>query len=76
MVVLGREPEDAVVHRPVSQVSSRRCQVNFQTGELLPTEMPSWDELRLGLINTQRRVRELEQHEKERELKRQRKRAA
>ncbi|KAJ7368948.1 hypothetical protein DFH08DRAFT_947834 [Mycena albidolilacea] len=76
MAELGREREDAVAHRPVSQVSSQHHQVNFQTGELLPNKMPSWDELRLGLINTQHRLRELEQREKEHKLKKQRKQAA
>ncbi|KAJ7346459.1 hypothetical protein DFH08DRAFT_809371 [Mycena albidolilacea] len=68
--------EDAAVHRPVSQVFSRCRQVDFHPGELLPGEMSYFEEMRLGLVNAQHRLRELKQREKECEQKKQQKRAA
>jgi hypothetical protein len=56
----------AEVHRPASQMSSRRLQLDSRTGELLPEEIPLFEEMRHGLVNTQRRLRELERSDAER----------
>jgi hypothetical protein len=62
----------AVAHRPESQVSSRRRQVDSSTGELLPEDISYLEEMRRGLVNTQHRLRELKWREQERELKKKR----
>ncbi|KAJ7318377.1 hypothetical protein DFH08DRAFT_819981 [Mycena albidolilacea] len=55
----------AVVHWPVSQVSSRRCQVDSRTGEIVPEEIPQFEEMQHGLVNTQHHLRELKRNEVE-----------
>ncbi|KAJ7352240.1 hypothetical protein DFH08DRAFT_805517 [Mycena albidolilacea] len=55
----------AEVHRPASQVSSRCRQIDSRTGEFLPEEISQFEEMRRGLVNTQRRLRELERNEAE-----------
>ncbi|KAJ7349969.1 hypothetical protein DFH08DRAFT_807292 [Mycena albidolilacea] len=74
MAELGQE--DAVVHRPVSKVSSRCRQVDSCSSEMMLGEISYLEEMRLSLVNTQHRLRELKQREKEHKLKKQRKRAA
>jgi hypothetical protein len=53
----------AVVHQPESQVSLRCRQVDSRTGKMLPEEISYFEEMRLGLMNTQRCLRKLERHE-------------
>jgi hypothetical protein len=48
--------ESAGMHRAASHVSTHRRQMDSRTSELLPHEISLFKELRLGLINTQRRV--------------------
>ncbi|KAJ7303051.1 hypothetical protein DFH08DRAFT_977254 [Mycena albidolilacea] len=60
--------------RPESQASSRRRQVDSRTGEIIPDKISPFEEMRHGLLNTQRRLRELEQREEERERKKKRRR--
>ncbi|KAJ7323998.1 hypothetical protein DFH08DRAFT_969004 [Mycena albidolilacea] len=60
--------------RPESQASSRRRQVDSRTGEIIPDEISSFEEMRRGLLNTRRGLRELEQREEEWERKKKRRR--
>jgi hypothetical protein len=55
----------AEVHRPASQVSSWCRQVDSCTGEFVPGEISQFEEMRHGLVNTQRRLRELERLKEE-----------
>ncbi|KAJ7347534.1 hypothetical protein DFH08DRAFT_960849 [Mycena albidolilacea] len=57
-----------------SQASSRRRQVDSHTGEIIPDEISPFEEMRCSLLNTQRRLHELEQREEERERKRKQRR--
>ncbi|KAJ7794971.1 hypothetical protein B0H14DRAFT_3496503 [Mycena olivaceomarginata] len=66
---LGRT--GAIAHRLESQVSSWHRQVDSHTGEIVP-EISPFEEMRHGLVNTQRRLHELERCEEERERKRKR----
>ncbi|KAJ7334226.1 hypothetical protein DFH08DRAFT_814250 [Mycena albidolilacea] len=64
----------AIEHRPESQVSSHRRQIDSRTGEIILDEVSPFEEMWRGLVNTQRRLRELEQREEERERKRKQRR--
>jgi hypothetical protein len=65
----------AEVHQPMSLVSARSRQVDSRTGEIVPEEISEFEEMRRGLVNTQRRLRELERSNAERKQRDEERRA-